>query len=234
MPLGKSQKTGLPENRGTSKKSSRVNTAPHQKKLRFRKQFRAPAGQPTDEQANPLVGRSVGELQSIACGPERSREILRATRAPINWIGFDGKSRLPKSANGARHMVRGSNQQPSLVRLRIGNGLGEFRVLVGVAGAILGDQPARRDTEIFEEAFCQLGFRDLTDAAREHQPRVGIFAREFDGARHALGRFVKRDLAAPSRDPGVERTAEHDDAVGCAAYGLPRGKALLEGQDQGI
>jgi hypothetical protein len=55
--------------------------------------------------------------------------------------------------------MRGSDQQPALAGLGIGDGLAEFRVLVGVAGAILGDEPARRNPEVLEQPRRKLGFR---------------------------------------------------------------------------
>src|ERR1700730_4387958 len=117
---------------------------------RSRKQLRAPAGKPIDDKAGPLVHGRVRALEPVARDPERTGEIFRPPRAPIDRIGLDRKPGAPARADRAPHMVSRGDQQPALARLRVGNGLAESRILVGVAGTIFGDEPARRNAEIFE------------------------------------------------------------------------------------
>jgi len=63
---------------------------------------------------------------------------------------------------------------------------------------------------------------------------IGIAARELDRGGNPLGRLVELDGAARRRNIERDRAAKHDDAVGRAAGRIPRRKALLQRQHQGI
>src|ERR1051326_8761270 len=199
--------------------------------LRPREQLRAPPGGPEHHEAHPFVHGGVGTFEPIACDPERTCKILGPARAPVDRIGFDREAHAPERTDGARHVVRGRHQQPALAGLGIGDGFGEFRILGAVARAISGEEPARRNAEIFDQPLRQLGFGaaavdDLGAAAREYDFGIRIFARELDRAGHALGRLVERDFATRQRDRRLERAAQHDDAVGRpAGRAVPRRRA---------
>ena len=71
-------------------------------------------------------------------------------------------------------------------------------------------------------------------AAGKDDARIGIAARELDRGGNPLGRLVELDGAARRRNIERDRAAKHDDAVGRAAGRIPRRKALLQRQHQGI
>ena len=71
-------------------------------------------------------------------------------------------------------------------------------------------------------------------AAGKDDAGIRITPRQFGGRGDALGGFVERDAAARGRYVGRDRAAEHDDAVGRPARGVPGRKALLQRQYQHI
>ena len=134
----------------------------------------------------------------------------------------------------------GGHEQPALTRLRVDHLPGEARILQRVARLVLQCDALLGDPEACEQARGELSLRGRTaidkapGAAGEHDTRLRVAPRQLRYRCHALSRLVERDLAALRRHDGVERAAEADDADRRAARGVPRGKSLLERQDQRI
>src|SRR5919201_949920 len=79
--------------------------------LRLREQLGAPAGEPVDQQPDPFVPGRIGALEAIAQGSERTAQILWAAGAPVDRIGLDRKADAAESADRARHVVCGGDEQ---------------------------------------------------------------------------------------------------------------------------
>ena len=71
-------------------------------------------------------------------------------------------------------------------------------------------------------------------AAGEHDARVRVAARQLGTDRDALRRFVECHRAARGRHVWRDRAAQHDDAVGRPARGVPGRKTLFQRQYQCI
>jgi hypothetical protein len=100
-----------------------------------------------------------------------------------------------------------------------------------VACARFQQNALARNAEAFPQRKDEIGLagpaEETAGPAAIDEPRRWITPRQFGNRSHALGGLVDRWLPAHSRDVRADRAAEHDDAVGRAARGIPFRKALL-------
>ena len=136
-------------------------------------------------------------------------------------------------------MKRRRHQHPPFARLRIGKQTREHRVLHGVARLFFRFDAITRDAESLKLTDGKGSFRALIEkqgvvAAGKEDACVWIAACQFGSDGDALGRSAERHIAPPVRYARQNRTAEHDDAVGRSARGIPLRKTLLQRQDQRV
>src|SRR5262245_1755304 len=193
---------------------------------------------PIDKQANPLASGGIKSRQRFA-KRQGHPEVRTRTRAPAYRISLDRKPDSPERADRARHVLRRGYEEPALTLLRIGKRFCEGRIFGGVAGARLQQNTPARNTKTVKHLVNELRFRRLIAeqariAAGIYDPCIRKDPRKLPQSNDTIAVAPDYRFAKLTRQAGVERATQNNNAVRRAAVWIPWWKAAFEDVDQQI
>src|SRR5262245_53076222 len=139
-------------------------------------------------------------------------------RAPAPRISLHRKPDSPERADSAGHVLCRGYEEPAFARSRVRKRFCESSIFGGVAGTRLQQNAASRQAEIIKHLIHEFRFRQLISeqariAAGLCDSRVRLSGRRLPDANHTVASAADHRFAKLTRQPGLDRAAQYDNAV---------------------
>src|SRR5215510_11006353 len=168
----------------------------------------------------------IGAIYDVFCRKARQRvtkrpgrpELRMRARAPAHRISLHRKPDSPERADSAGHVLCRGYEEPAFARSRVRKRFCESSIFGGVAGTRLQQNATSRQAEIIKHLIDELRFRQLISeqariAAGIYDSRLRIGARKLAQANDTVAIAADHRFAKLTRQPGLDRAAQYDNAV---------------------